>query len=131
MLQVSSDSSEPEADVLAFGSSSGHRTAGYVWGFQVILFALTATIPSSLPLHCRRAVSERSVIIITRPVVCMDGPVRGLGVRSGPGRPAAWRPASSSAGLEPAGVPPVLSSELEVNVVKMKTQVRELVHVRS
>lgn len=37
----------------------------------------------------------------------------GPGVRSGPGRPGAWRPASSSSGLVPTGGPPVRSSELE------------------
>lgn len=45
--------------------------------------------------------------------VCVDGPVRGTGVRLGPGRPAAWHPASSSAGLVPTGGPPARSSELE------------------
>lgn len=43
----------------------------------------------------------------------VDRPVCGPGVRSGPGRPAAWRPASSSAGLVPTGGPRALSLELE------------------
>ncbi len=43
----------------------------------------------------------------------MDRPVCDLGVRSGPGRPEAWRPALSSAGLVPTGGPPARSSELE------------------
>lgn len=44
---------------------------------------------------------------------CARCPPCRSGVRSGPGRPAAWRPASSSAGLVPGGGPPARSSELE------------------
>lgn len=40
-------------------------------------------------------------------------PGSGSGVRSGPGRPAAWRPAWSSAGPGPSVGPPALRSALE------------------
>lgn len=39
-------------------------------------------------------------------------PIQGPGVRSGPGRPATWHPASSSAGLVPTGGPPARNSGL-------------------
>lgn len=52
--------------------------------------------------------SGQNVRLFARPVWC-----GGPGVRSDPGRPAAWRPASSSSGLVPTGGPPVRSSELE------------------
>lgn len=45
--------------------------------------------------------------------------VCGPGFRSGPGRPAAWRPASSSAGLVPTGGPPARSSERVLPVAVM------------
>ncbi len=45
--------------------------------------------------------------------VCATRPVCRPGARSGPGRPAAWRPASSSAGLAPTGGPQAQSSELQ------------------
>lgn len=57
---------------------------------------------------------------------CARRPPCRYGVRSGPGRPAAWRPASSSAGLVPGGGPPARSSELENKQSRVRANTRRL-----
>lgn len=57
---------------------------------------------------------------------CARRPPCRSGVRSGPGRPAAWRPASSSAGLVPGGGPPARSSELENKQSRVRANTRRL-----
>ena len=64
-------------------------------------------VPEQPDVHINAKETEGSAEVVWIVRSC------GSGARSGPGRPGAWRPASSSAGLVPAGGKPVRSSELE------------------